>query len=38
MTDESNFFGVKDAEFDGKHILEDFRDMYDNEKLIVIFE
>ena len=31
-------FGVKDAQYDGKHILEDFRDMYDNEKLIVIFE
>ncbi len=25
-------FGVKDAQYDGKHILEDFRDMYDNEK------
>ena len=31
-------FGVKDMEFDSEHILEDFRDMYDNEKLIVIFE
>ena len=25
-------------EFDGEHILEDFRDMYDNVDLIVIFE
>ena len=31
-------YGVKDMEFDSEHILEDFRDMYDNEKLIVIFE
>ena len=31
-------FGIKDMEFDSEHILEDFRDMYDNERLIVIFE
>ena len=31
-------FGEKDMEFDGEHILEDFRDMYDNVDLIVIFE
>ena len=31
-------YGVKDMEFDSEHILEDFRDMYDNEKLIVVWE
>ena len=31
-------FGEKDMEFDGEHIIENFRDMYDNVDLIVITE